>query len=109
MKLAFTATFLMFCLLGTQAIGFSHSIAHAHFQSQTAATSAADGLPSLNHSSDACHLFDALSLALFIGSDPAEIVSYRGFTQKLSAVDAHLIIPPSFEPYQSRAPPSLHI
>lgn len=110
MKVAFSAVFLVFCLLGTHAIGFSHSIAHAHFQNQTAAASiTADAQPSLNHSSDVCHLFDALSLAVFVGSDPSALVSYSGVTEELSAVDAPSIAIVSFDLYQSRAPPAFHI
>jgi hypothetical protein len=110
MKIAFAAGFLVFCLIGTHAIGFSHSISHAHLQSQAAVTSiTAEGLPSLNHSADVCHLFDALTLAIFVGSNPVSLLSYNGIKQEFSSIDALSIAHASFEPYQSRAPPSLHI
>jgi len=110
LKIAFTASLLAFCLLGTHAIGFAHSISHAHLQSQSDVASIGfDSLPSLSHSSDACHLFDALTLAGFISADPIAVVTYGGFTQQLSLAAPSSFAQATFEHYQSRAPPSFHI
>jgi len=109
MKIAFAATFLAFCLLGTHAIGFSHSISHAHLQSQSdIASITSDSLPSLSHNSDACHLFDALTLAGFISTNPIAVITYGGFTQQLSVVEVPSFAQSTFELYQSRAPPTFY-
>jgi hypothetical protein len=110
LKIAFTAISLAFCLLGTHAIGFSHSISHAHPQSQTdLASISSESLPSLSHSSDACHLFDALTLAGFIAVDPVAVVTYGGFAQLFNVAKVTSLAQATFEHYQSRAPPTFHL
>jgi hypothetical protein len=110
MKIAFAASLLAFCLLGTHAIGFAHSISHAHLQSQADIVSiTSDSLPSLSHSSDACHLFDALTLAGFISADPIAVVAYGGFAQQLSLAALSSPAQATFEHYQSRAPPTFYL
>jgi hypothetical protein len=104
---AFTAAMLVFCLLGTQWIGLSHSISHAGFQNPVLEVNASTNIDkSFNHSSDACHLFDALSLAGFVPSHyiDAEVIL-------ISASDLQNSSNPSLRSlagnsYQSRAPPS---
>ena len=109
LKIAFTVVSLVFCLLGTHAIGFSHSISHAHPQSQTdLASISSESLPSLSHSSDACHLFDALTLAGFIAVDSV-VVTYDSFAQQSSHAKLASHAQATFDHYQSRAPPTFHL
>ena len=103
----FGAAMLVFCLLGTHWIGLSHSISHGVSQSQgleNKEVSQAD--KSFNHSSDVCHLFDALSLAGFIPNSTndllasfavsiADLVPTQSFAAKLEVAS-----------YQTRAPPT---
>jgi hypothetical protein len=104
---AFTAALLVFCLLGTHWIGLSHSISHGISQGQARESKVSSQVDkSFSHSSDVCHLFDALSLAGFIpnttaatdltisGSLNASVIVNR-FTPKLEVAS-----------YQSRAPPT---
>ena len=105
---AFTASLLVFCLLGSHWVGFSHSISHAHLQSQTEASPASvDAQPSLHHSSDVCHLFDALSLAGFIAQDSEIAIAISHFDNQSDRFDNSLIAQAPIERYQSRAPPTL--
>jgi hypothetical protein len=108
----FTAALLVFCLLGTHWVGLSHSISHAGFQNQAMVNALANANApasidqSMNHSSDVCHLFDALSLAGFVPSSHSNT--------KLTLVSAselqHSSNPSlrSFvsSSYRSRAPPT---
>ena len=103
----FTAALLVFCLLGTHWIGLSHSISHGISQGQALESKASTQVDkSFSHSSDVCHLFDALSLAGFIPNTTAATEStisgslnvreiVNSFTPKLEAAS-----------YQSRAPPT---
>ena len=104
---AFTVALLVFCLLGTHWIGLSHSISHGISQSQTLESKASSQVDkSFNHSSDVCHLFDALSLAGFIPYSTADIsTSFSGSLILGLIVDSFA---PNLETasYQSRAPPS---
>ncbi len=104
---AFTVALLVFCLLGTHWIGLSHSISHGSSQSQALESKASTQIDtSFSHSSDVCHLFDALSLAGFIpksnlGLSPSLTdsltvnVTVDSFAHKLEIAS-----------YQSRAPPA---
>jgi hypothetical protein len=103
----FAAALLSLCLLGTHWIGLTHSISHAGFQGQALVVGASNNFDvSLSHSSDACHLFDALSLASFIPSDQ----SINGAIHQSASEQANANIP--FlrilinSAYQSRAPPT---
>ena len=104
---AFTVALLVFCLLGTHWIGLSHSIAHGASQSQTLESKASAQVDkNFSHSSDVCHLFDALSLAGFIPkSNPNLSLSLSGSLTFNVVVDAFA---PKLEiaSYQSRAPPT---
>ncbi|QWE09531.1 hypothetical protein [Polynucleobacter ibericus] len=108
LQAAFAATLLVLCLLGTHWIGFSHSISHEQLQSQMeVGSTSSDKLPSLNHSSDVCHLFDALALAGFIASKSLTETSYSTSVFFLVNLDTALLAQIAIEHYQSRAPPTL--
>jgi len=104
---AFTVALLVFCLLGTHWIGLSHSISHGITQNQALENKASAQIDkSFSHSSDVCHLFDALSLAGFIPkSNPDLSLSLSG------SLTVNVVVN-SFAPkleiasYQSRAPPT---
>jgi hypothetical protein len=100
--------FLLFSLLGSQYLGFAHSIAHAGFQKTNAELSSVDHPSfSISHGSADCHLFDALTLASFITPDTHLSVG----AMLCSAGGTALSEAPYFQtltsPYQSRAPPSI--
>ncbi|WP_217425448.1 hypothetical protein [Polynucleobacter tropicus] len=101
---------LAFCMLGTRWVGLNHGVSHLGFAKQTVCESAAvASISTASHSSDVCHLFDALTLAGCIppsfSSAPLanhnQSISHQG---KAEQVDA-----PSLIAYQSQAPPSLII
>jgi hypothetical protein len=70
---ALTAALLALCLLGTHWVGLSHAISHAGLQKQAIEVNVSNNMDkSFNHSSDTCHLFDALSLAGFVSSNHTE-------------------------------------
>jgi hypothetical protein len=103
----FAVALLVFCLLGTHWNGLSHSISHGTSQSQALESKATSQMDkSFGHSSDVCHLFDALSLAGFIPNSATDLPS--ALTDSLTAS----LIVDSFTPkldatsYQSRAPPT---
>ena len=104
---AFTAILLVCCLLGTHWIGLSHSISHAGFHGSSLEVSKSSLVDkSLSHSSDVCHLFDALSLAGFIPNTQSDSEAIQ-----LIALDQSTANLPSFRnlfssAYQSRAPPT---
>ena len=105
---ALTATALVFCLLGTHWIGLSHSISHGSFQNQSielAKSSAVDN--TFTHSSDICHLFDALSLAGFIPSTDSISAVIELSTLDFSSKINSYLISSVHSAYQSRAPPAL--
>jgi hypothetical protein len=105
---AFTAALLVFCLLGTHWIGYSHTISHAQLQSNTEVDpTPGDKHTSLNHSSDVCHLFDALTLAGFAVSKSLTHVAYSFLAFVSNSADATLLAQTTIEHYQSRAPPTL--
>ena len=107
-QVALSVALLILCLLGTRWVGLSHHISHAHVHSQTEASSVAvDTFSSANHSSDVCHLFDALTLAGFIGSDPATSIVYNNVSEQSSTFNSAFISIARIENYQSRAPPIL--
>jgi len=103
----FTAAVLVFCLLGTHWVGLSHSISHSGFQKQALSTSISfNSDKSFNHSSDVCHLFDALTLAGFAtSSHPGAPASLVGALDLQSSSNPSLRIFASSS-YHSRAPPS---
>jgi hypothetical protein len=103
----FTVALLVFCLLGTHWVGLSHGISHGISQSKALESKVSNQIDkSFNHSSDVCHLFDALSLAGFIPNSTADIPSsYSGFLKVRVIVDSFT---PKLEiaSHQSRAPPA---
>ena len=105
---AFTATFLVLCLLGTHWIGLSHSISHAGIQDSSLEFSKSSAVDkSLNHSSDVCHLFDALSLAGFIPSAQSDSAAFELSALVQSNINLPFLRNLVSSAYQSRAPPTL--
>ena len=104
---AFTAALLVFCLLGTHWVGLSHSIYHAGIQNQVAKADTSTNIEkSFNHSSDTCHLFDALSLAGFVPSSHAVVeVTFVDTSDHQSSSNPSLRSL-SGSSYHSRAPPT---
>jgi hypothetical protein len=96
---------LLFCLLGTQAIGLKHSISHAQGNQQTV-LGVSDTDPLLQHGSASCHLFDALSLASFITPDLTVSLAHVPLHIAFIAHNHSLTNSRSPNPYQSRAPPT---
>ena len=104
---AFSVALLLFCLLGTHWVGFAHGISHAGLHSSNIEQcSAADSSAEITHGSDACHLYDALTLAGFIASDTA---SQSSIASSIAVFKASSNSPPAqihIGLYQSRAPPT---
>ena len=96
---------LVVCLLGTNWIGLSHSIAHANPQGQTDQIASSAATASSSHTSDVCHLFDALTLAGFIGSSYLAELHKLEYLAQESQTKQSLIALQSIERYRSRAPP----
>ncbi|MBU3577986.1 hypothetical protein [Polynucleobacter sp. UK-Kesae-W10] len=68
---------LAICLQGTHWAGFAHSISHANtLQQSLSQDSTPDQASSLCHSSDSCHLYDALSLAGFAPGTVIGIINH---------------------------------
>ncbi|QWD04884.1 hypothetical protein G6720_05435 [Polynucleobacter paneuropaeus] len=104
---ALTAALLVFCLLGTHWVGLSHGISHAGFQKQSIEANASSNIDkSFNHSSDTCHLFDALSLAGFVPSShtDAEVILISASDQQNSSNPSLRSL--TGNSYHSRAPPT---
>jgi len=105
---AFTAALLVICLLGTHWVGFSHNISHAQHQGQSEFNSTlSDNSSSIKHSSDVCHLFDALTLAGFVISHPLAEITHNLLAYLRVASNTSIFAQATIEHYQSRAPPSL--
>ena len=104
---ACTAVLLVLCLLGTHWVGLSHSITHTGFQGQSLEVGSTIVIDkSLSHTSDICHLFDALSLAGFIPS--AQLDSDLNCLSTSDQPNTNYSSPRYFisSAYHSRAPPS---
>jgi len=107
---ALMSALLVFCLLGTHWVGFSHSISHASLQSKTEIDSSqVDKQSSLKHSSDVCHLFDALTLAGFVAAEPLATITFHLHAFLFTAADITFLAQTAIEHYQSRAPPTLPV
>ena len=107
---ALMAALLVFCLLGTHWVGFSHSISHASLQSQTEIDSSqGDKQSSLKHSSDVCHLFDAHTLAGFVAAQPLATITHHLHAFLFATANITIIAQTAIEHYQSRAPPILPV
>jgi hypothetical protein len=108
----FTAALLVFCLLGTHWIGLSHSISHAGFQNQAMVNAVANANApastdqSINHSSDVCHLFDALSLAGFVPSSHSNTELTLVSASELQHSSNPSLRSFVSSSYRSRAPPT---
>jgi len=107
MYAAFSVAMLVFCLLGTHWVGLSHSVSHGISQSKTLESKATSQVDkSFSHSSDVCHLFDALSLAGFIPSS-VDVLPSTLSEPLTSPIVVHSFAPKlEIDSYQSRAPPT---
>ena len=103
---AFSVALLLFCLLGTHWIGFAHSISHAGLQSQTIEKCTAADTAGITHSSDSCHLFDALTLAGFVPTDDSSVVGSTTYSSAITQLADSVLAEPASTAYQSRAPPT---
>ena len=104
---AFSVALLLFCLLGTHWLGFAHGISHAGLSAQSIEQcSAADSSAGITHSSDACHLYDALTLAGFVPVGDSNTVHLPVYFSSLISSAELVLIESASASYQSRAPPS---
>ena len=105
---AFSVALLLFCLLGTHWVGFAHSISHAGLsvQSSELCSAANASGAGITHSSDACHLYDALTLAGFVPVVDFAIDSLLVYTSAIIPSVEPVLIESSTASYQSRAPPT---
>jgi hypothetical protein len=106
---ALVAVLLAFCILGTHWVGFSHNVSHLGLAKQTQTICESADLackPSATHSSEACHLFDALTLA---GCIPPSL-HFAPLASNIQLVifqwSAAQIDTPSLIAYQSQGPPT---
>ena len=107
MQKTFTAVLLVFCLLGTHWIGLSHSISHGGIQSQTLDVKFTNPVDKgISHSSEACHLFDALSLAGFIPNNAADSLTFFAKSIVVGVLNESYAPKLEIASYQSRAPPT---
>ena len=105
---AFSVALLLFCLLGTHWLGFAHGISHAGLSAQNIEQcSATDSDSGITHSSDACHLYDALTLAGFVPVGDSAILPLPVNTSEIFPSVALVLIESATASYQSRAPPTL--
>ena len=104
---AFSAALLVFCLIGTHWLGFAHSISHAGLSAQSIdQCTATDSVAGITHSSDACHLYDALTLAGFAPASDSDVVQSPAYISTvISSVDL-ILLESAAASYQSRAPPT---
>ena len=104
---AFSVALLLFCLLGTHWIGFAHSVSHAGLHSQSIEKyTPSESIPSLTHSSDVCHLFDALTLASFVPSDDSNVFTSTQYALDAAQFQDSILTESKLAAYQSRAPPT---
>ena len=115
--------FLVFSLLGTHWLGYAHSIAHPHAgQTQLSGLSHSSELASHNdcdtdhhgtavssshgdHISANCLLFDALTLAGFVGSTGIALSAVQALASEPIVYSAVFNTQAVLSHYQSRAPP----
>jgi hypothetical protein len=104
---SFAVVLLFTCVLGTHSIGYSHGIAHAGLQTQSASPSIGlENSTAFTHSSDICHLFDALTLASFALLDVAVPIIFLVLLSRVRSRLKTRFIAPTRVTYQSRAPPA---
>ena len=117
--------FLVFSLLGTHWLGYAHSIAHPHAgQTQLSGFSYSPELASHDdcnadhhakaiaathgdHISASCLLFDALTLAGFVGSTNIAVSAVQALAAEPIVYSAVFNTNAVLSHYQSRAPPQL--
>ncbi|QWD75050.1 hypothetical protein FD961_04385 [Polynucleobacter sp. TSB-Sco08W16] len=100
-------TLLLICMVGTNWFGFAHSISHGIVQQQTIdQASASDHAPTFSHSSDACHLFDALTLAGFIPNAYQHTSAAQPASLNLTTALDLAFSQAAVFGYHSRAPPT---
>jgi hypothetical protein len=117
--------FLVLSLLGTHWLGYAHSIAHPHAgQTQLSGLSSSPELGSHNdcnadhrgkampashgdHINPNCLLFDALTLAGFVGSSGIAISAIQALATEPIIYSAVFNAQAVLSHYQSRAPPPL--
>jgi hypothetical protein len=115
--------FLVFCLLGSHWLGYAHSIAHPHAgQTQLSELSYSPELASHDdcnaehhtkampashgdHISANCLLFDALTLAGFVGSSSIAVSAVQVLASEPIVYSATFNAQAVLSHYQSRAPP----
>jgi hypothetical protein len=104
---AIAVALLMACMMGTHWIGFAHSISHASIQQQSISPSSADEFaPTSVHSSDICHLLDALTLAGFIPEAFIGVLLSQTTSFVLASPLEFHFAQAALSAYQSRAPPT---
>ena len=104
---ALAVVLLMVCMMGTHWVGFAHSITHATLQQQTISKASANEIaPVFSHSSDTCHLFDALTLAGFMPDASTQTVTPLVGKHVSESLIQFAITQAAPTAYQSRAPPS---
>ena len=105
---ALASVLLVACLIGTHWVGYAHSVSHAAKEYQTHLISNATEVDvAFSHSSDVCHLFDALSLAGFVPETSSEGLATSVVIHHLASKQQFHFAQTSALAYQSRAPPSL--
>jgi hypothetical protein len=111
--------FLVFSLLGTHWLGYAHSIAHPHAgQTQLSSLSSSPKLASHSdcnakamvashgdHINANCLLFDALTLAGFVGSSSIAVPATQALATEPIIYSAVFNTGAVLSYYQSRAPP----
>jgi len=104
---ALAVALLMICMMGTHWIGFAHSISHTSIQQQSISPSSSDEFTPISvHSSDICHLLDALTLAGFIPEEfIGALVSQATSSALATPLEFHFA-QVAQSAYQSRAPPT---
>jgi hypothetical protein len=105
----FVVGFLLFCMLGTHWIGFTHGIAHTGVATASKALGSSSQSCDINatftHSSASCHLFDALTLASFVAPDQLILNSQAIHTEFTATLVTAAVHQTTITPYQSQAPP----
>jgi hypothetical protein len=98
---------LAFCTLGTHWVGYAHSVSHAAKEYQTHSISnTPEADVAFSHSSDVCHLLDALSLAGFVPQSSSEGLATSVVIHHLASKQQFHFAETSALAYQSRAPPT---
>jgi hypothetical protein len=104
---ALSVALLLFCLIGTHWFGFAHSISHSGLHSQNfEQCSATDSSAGITHSSDTCHLYDALTLAGFVPVGDSTILHLSVYSSAIISSADLVLAQSASTAYQSRAPPT---